>query len=182
MAISSEISSPRTKASSLRMTQYGFVLRWHDSVADEAKPEPGSNVQVPLLNRSPRIYLPWGGWSTQHTFNIFVVALNHLASDHNRLHRSKLTCHLLVLGHQLTISCVKFPNPGRNFVPLHLLTLAQRWRNDKEWVELQPHPIRKELQLMKLWWVWVEVKLGAYSIGESRVDHLHAQTTQLGSQ
>ncbi|KAG5611740.1 hypothetical protein H5410_023021 [Solanum commersonii] len=52
---------PETKASRLRIAKNRLILGWHYSAADEAKPEPGGDVHILLLNRSPYIYPPRGG-------------------------------------------------------------------------------------------------------------------------
>ncbi|KAG5631699.1 hypothetical protein H5410_003416 [Solanum commersonii] len=61
---SSQVDSPpghdRTKASRLRKMQNGLVLGWYDSAADESKPIPGGDVNIPLLNRSSRTQPPRG--------------------------------------------------------------------------------------------------------------------------
>ncbi|KAG5611742.1 hypothetical protein H5410_023023 [Solanum commersonii] len=45
---------------------------------------------------------------------MLTVTLHFFASDHDRLHRSKLNCLLLILRHQLPISSVKLSYPRRN--------------------------------------------------------------------
>ncbi|KAG5576114.1 hypothetical protein H5410_056248, partial [Solanum commersonii] len=45
----------------LALMAISYFLGWHESVVDEAKPEPGGDVHVPLFNRSSCIHPPRGG-------------------------------------------------------------------------------------------------------------------------